>query len=120
MRKPSADRTGRARLGAYHLALALAVFAAWYLLTEPILSSPEFAKKMAFFFGQPIQVIKVVIDWFVSGKIYPHLAITLWETLLAFAIGSLLGLGVGLWLALSPLASALADPYIKAKGRFSK
>src|SRR5438552_11562619 len=23
-----------------------------------------------------------------SGKIYPHLAITLWETLLAFAIGS--------------------------------
>ena len=36
------------------------------------------------------------------------------ETILAFAVGSLLGLGIGLWLALSPLASALADPYIKA------
>jgi NitT/TauT family transport system permease protein len=104
----------RWRLGIYHLVLLLVVFGFWYLLTEPILWSPEFAKKMAFFFGQPIQVIKVVIEWFTSGKIYPHLAITLWETVLAFAIGSVLGLGIGLWLALSPLASALADPYIKA------
>ena len=29
-------------------------------------------------------------------------------------IGTAAGLGVGLWLALSPTASALADPYIKA------
>src|SRR5437016_4815216 len=115
MRKASGD-TGiaRGRLGLYHLVLAAAVFGCWYLLTEPILWSPEFAKKMAFFFGKPLEVIKVVIEWFLSGKIYPHLAITLWETALAFAIGSVLGLVVGLWLALSPLASALADPYIKA------
>src|SRR5205085_6442408 len=46
--------------------------------------------------------------------IYIHLAYTLIETLLAFALSSVLGLGIGLWLALSPLASALADPYIKA------
>src|SRR5262249_14214764 len=39
---------------------------------------------------------------------------TLIETLLAFAAGTALGLGAGLWLALSPTASALADPYIKA------
>ncbi len=98
----------------YHLGLALAVFAFWYLLTTPIFLTPEYAKKMAFFFGQPVEVIKVVVEWFVSGKIYPHLAITLVETVLAFFIGSLLGLGFGLWLALSPLSSALADPYIKA------
>ena len=39
---------------------------------------------------------------------------TLLETVLAFAIGTVLGLGFGLWLALSPLAGAIADPYIKA------
>jgi len=33
---------------------------------------------------------------------------------LAFGIGTALGLGFGLWLALSPLAAAIADPYIKA------
>jgi NitT/TauT family transport system permease protein len=40
--------------------------------------------------------------------------VTLVETVLAFAIGTVLGLALGLWLALSPIAAALADPYIKA------
>ena len=67
-----------------------------------------------FFFGQPLEVFKRIWIWFSSGSIYLHLGVTLIETLLAFATGTILGLGVGLWLALSPLASALADPYIKA------
>jgi NitT/TauT family transport system permease protein len=33
---------------------------------------------------------------------------------MAFVIGTVLGLAIGLWLALSPVASALLDPYIKA------
>jgi len=110
----TAPAGGRGRLLVYHALLLAAVFGAWWLMTEPLLVSEEFAKKMAFFFGRPMQVVVVVWQWFSGGKIYPHLAITLWETLLAFAIGSVLGLVVGLWLALSPTASALADPYIKA------
>jgi NitT/TauT family transport system permease protein len=55
-----------------------------------------------------------VFEWFSSGAIWEHIGITLLETVLAFAIGTVLGLGVGLWLALSATASALADPYIKA------
>jgi len=115
MPKASADlRLSRAQLALYQALLVGGLFAFWYLMTEPILISEASAKNTAFFFGKPLGVLKVVIDWFVSGKIYPHLAITLWETLLAFAIGSVLGLGVGLWLALSPTASALAEPYITA------
>ena len=108
MRK-AAKRSSRARLGLYHLLLLGAVFAVWYALTTPGLVSEEFAKNTAFFFGKPIQVLLVVWEWFASGKIYPHLAITLVETLLAFIVGSVLGLGIGLWLALSPTASALSD-----------
>jgi NitT/TauT family transport system permease protein len=53
--------------------------------------------------------------WFVvDADIYRHLAVTLVETLLAFGVGSVLGLGAGLWLALQPMASALLEPYIKA------
>ena len=33
---------------------------------------------------------------------------------LAFVIGTVSGLVIGLWLALNPVASALCDPYIKA------
>jgi NitT/TauT family transport system permease protein len=98
----------------YQAVLLSAVFAFWYAMTTPGIVSEEFAKNTAFFFGKPIEVLKVVWVWFSSGKIYPHLGITLLETMLAFVAGSVLGLLIGLWLALSPLASALADPYIKA------
>jgi len=104
----------RLRLMLYQAVLLSAVFAFWYAMTTPGVVSEEFAKNTAFFFGKPIEVLKVVWVWFSSGKIYPHLGITLLETMLAFVAGSVLGLLIGLWLALSPLASALADPYIKA------
>jgi len=104
----------RGRLALYHALLLAALFALWYGLTTPGLVSEEFAKNTAFFFGRPVQVLKVTWEWFASGKIYPHLGITLLETLLAFVVGSVLGLGVGLWLALAHTASVLADPYIKA------
>jgi len=42
-----------------------------------------------------------------------HLGVTLFETLMAFAVGTGFGLAVGLWLALAPTASAILDPYIK-------
>ena len=112
MRK--AGKPESTRLALYHALLLAALFAVWYALTTPGLVSEEFAKNTAFFFGKPVQVLKVTWEWFASGKIYPHLRITLVETLLAFVAGSVLGLVVGLWLALSPMASALADPYIKA------
>ena len=116
MRKASASdaRLPRTRLALYQVLLIGGVLAFWYAMTTPGLVSDAFAKNTAFFFGKPYEVAKVVVDWFISGKIYPHLGITLIETLLAFAAGSVLGLLVGLWLALSPTASALAEPYITA------
>jgi NitT/TauT family transport system permease protein len=115
MRRPSGDRAlGRVQLALWHVAILGIAFAVWYGLTTPGIVSEAYANKIAFFFGRPIQVVKVVFEWFASGKIYPHLAITLWETLLAFAAGSVLGLVIGLWLALAPTASAIAEPYITA------
>jgi NitT/TauT family transport system permease protein len=113
MRKAGKPNSG-ARLTLYHALLLGALFIVWHLLTTPGLVSEEFARNTAFFFGKPVQVLKVIWNWFTTGKIYPHLGVTLIETLLAFIVGSLLGLAIGLWLALSPTASALADPYIKA------
>ncbi|MDR0440459.1 MAG: ABC transporter permease [Candidatus Accumulibacter sp.] len=71
--------------------------------------------RIAFFFGDPVGVAGRLIDWFfIDGDIYQHLGVTLAETLLAFAIGTVLGLLVGLWLALNPRAAAIADPFLKA------
>jgi NitT/TauT family transport system permease protein len=73
----------------------------WYLLPE-------------FFFSQPIKVAERVWELFYSGKIWRHLGITLLEAMLAFLIGSGLGIVFGFWLARRPLLAAVFDPYIKA------
>jgi NitT/TauT family transport system permease protein len=105
-------------LRAWQLALLIALFAAWHLLTTPGLLPPlvfENDRQAAFFFGEPVIIFGRIGRWFlVEGDIYQHLWVTLVETLLAFAVGALLGLGAGLWLALAPTASALLEPYIKA------
>jgi NitT/TauT family transport system permease protein len=107
-----------ATLRAWQLALLLAVFGLWHLLTTPGLVPPfmfDNDRQAAFFFGEPLRIFGRIVNWFfVQRDIYAHLWVTLVETVLAFGIGTLLGLALGLWLALSPMAAALLDPYIKA------
>ena len=98
--------------------LLLAVLAFWHLMTAPGLLPNwvfENDQQAAFFFGEPPKVAQRIWAWFVTdADIYRHLGVTLVETGLAFVIGSVAGLAGGLWLALSPMASALLEPYIKA------
>jgi NitT/TauT family transport system permease protein len=87
-------------------------------------------QQLAFFLGEPVKVAGRIWSWFMpvgfgpsllfpdglpgNADIYLHLGTTLLETVLAFGIGTVLGLACGLWLALAPMASAIMDPYIKA------
>jgi NitT/TauT family transport system permease protein len=105
------------RLWIWQVVLLAAIFAFWHVATSPDLIPPfvwDNPDRAAFFFGEPVKIFQAMFGWFADGTIYPHLWVTLEETVLAFVIGSLLGLGVGLWLGLTPFASALLDPYIKA------
>jgi NitT/TauT family transport system permease protein len=93
------------------------IFALWQVLAQPGLIPPfvwENPDRAAFFFGEPVKIFRAIWVWFSEGTIYQHLWVTLQETALAFVIGAVLGLAVGLWLGLSPMASALFDPYITA------
>jgi len=101
----------------WQASMLVLIFAAWQALTQPNLLPPIFwdnPDRAAFFFGEPVEMFKVIWAWFSEGTIYRHLWVTLEETVLAFVIGSVLGLAVGLWLGLSATASALLDPYITA------
>jgi len=113
--------TGRS-LRLWQVGLLLVLLGAWHLASRD--------QRLAFFLGEPIQVAGRVWSWFMPfgfgasalfpdglpgrADIYRHLGTTLLETVLAFGIGTGLGLVCGLWLALAPLASLLLDPYIKA------
>ena len=66
-----------------------------------------------FFFSNPVDVFSQIFKWFSTGVIWKHLAITLWESVLAFAIGSLGGVMVGFWFARQPRVAAIFDPYVK-------
>ena len=106
----------------WQLGLLLVLLLGWQLLSRN--------QQYAFFLGEPVKVAGRVWSWFMPfgfgesylfpeglpgrADIYLHLGITLLETVLAFVIGTALGLVFGLWLALAPTASAILDPYIKA------
>lgn len=115
--KNSSILQSKTKLTACQLLLLVVIFFFWWLMTKPGLIPPfvfEDDNQSAFFFGEPVQICQVIWDWFfVNLEIYPNLAVTLTETVLAFVFGTVAGLIVGLWLALAPTAAAILDPYIK-------
>ena len=107
---------GPRTLRLYQGLLLVLVFVVWHVLTSPTLLPPLYfddPNKAAFFFGEPVKVLSRLWNWFASGEIWAHLWVTLVETMLAFFIGTVFGVIIGLWLALSPITSAILDPYIK-------
>lgn len=107
-----------ANLWLWQIGLLVVLFVFWHVMTVPGLIPPmmfDNDTQAAFFFGEPLKMASRVWAWFVGdADIYQHLWVTLAETLMAFAIGSGLGLAGGLWLALAPMASRILEPYIKA------
>ena len=101
----------RLTLLALQILVAVVFFALWYGLA----TYPVFGKILLppFFFSNPLDVAKQVVDWFATGVIWKHLWVTLEESILAFVIGSIGGVLVGFWFARQPRTAAVFDPYVK-------
>jgi NitT/TauT family transport system permease protein len=97
------------------LSLQLLVAVVSLVLWQVLSSVPVFGKILLppFFFSNPVDVFEQIVKWFASGVIWKHLAITLWESILAFVIGSASGVLIGFWFARQPLVAAVFDPYVK-------
>src|SRR6202161_4130535 len=93
------------------LLVAVVCLGLWQLLA----TVPMFGHMLLppFFFSNPVNVGSQIFEWFSTGVIWKHLAITLWESILAFVIGSLSGVAVGFWFARQPRVAAVFDPYVK-------
>src|SRR3982751_4738511 len=93
------------------VSVAVVSVALWQFFT----TVPVFGRILLppFFFSSPVDVGSQIVAWFASGVIWKHLVITLWESVLAFAIGSLAGVLVGFWFARQPRVAAIFDPYVK-------
>jgi NitT/TauT family transport system permease protein len=99
------------KLTSLQILVAIIAVALWYVLT----TYPVFGKILLppFFFSNPVDVAKQVVDWFTSGVIWKHLWVTLIEAILAFVLGSIGGVLVGFWFARQPRTAAVFDPYVK-------
>lgn len=91
----------------YRLLIVFAALVAWHVISSH-------SAYFRFFMGSPAGVLERLHVWFSTSVIYRHLGITLLETLLSFAIGVVLALALGLFLALNGTAAAVLDPFIKA------
>ena len=128
---------GRTKLLFLQALVAVVVIGLWHVgSTIPIWGTYLFPK---FFFSTPLDVAARTWTLFADGTakivncresvditrllsisdacfgktVWQHLAITLTEGVLAFAIGATSGVILGFWLARNPLLSAVFDPYIK-------
>ena len=101
----------RVKLLSLQVLVAVVGIGLWqFLATVPILGRILLPP---FFFSNPIDVGRQIVDWFATGVIWKHLGITLLESILAFSIGSLAGVAIGFWFARKPLVAAVFDPYVK-------
>ncbi|THF55840.1 ABC transporter permease [Ollibium composti] len=102
----------RAALISLQILVAVAIVVLWHLAsTTTLFGNP---KTVAFFFGDPVSVMRRVGEWVFEGSIWYHLWITLSESILAFLIGAAGGVLFGFWFARKPLVAAVFDPYVKA------
>src|ERR1700761_2174701 len=101
----------RLSLLSLQLLVAVVAVALWQLFS----TVPIFGKILMppFFFSTPVDVFSQVVDWVSTGVIWKHLLITLWESILAFVIGSVGGVLIGFWFSRQPRVAGGFDPYVK-------
>jgi NitT/TauT family transport system permease protein len=99
------ERFSRASIRLAQIAVAVFFVAGWQIGVSIKVLDP-------FFFSRPSEIAARIGAWISSGAIWPHLAVTIEESLLGLLIGSAIGITLGFTLARSPFAARVLDPYI--------
>ncbi len=101
----------RARLLVLQALVGALALALWPLLaTVPIFGTVLLPP---FFFSTPVDVGARIVRLFATGMVWKHLWVTFAESILAFVLGSIMGVLVGFWFARRPAVAAVLDPYVK-------
>lgn len=77
----------------------------WEVLTKTKVLDP-------FLTSSPTRIVKSFIQFTKDGSLFTHIGITLYETILGFTLGTLLGFIVALILWMFPKVSKIFDPYL--------
>ncbi|HEU5277066.1 MAG TPA: ABC transporter permease [Xanthobacteraceae bacterium] len=101
----------RTRLLVFQVLVGAIALALWQLLaTVPIFGTLVLPP---FFFSTPVDVGGRILHLFATGTVWKHLWVTFSESILAFVLGSGMGVLIGFWFARQPTIAAVFDPYVK-------
>ena len=101
-----ASRFRRASVVAWQILVGVVALALWQGLVSLKLLDP-------FFVSRPTDIARRIATWIASGTLWPHLIVTLEESLLGLVVGAALGIALGFVFARSPMVARVFDPYIK-------
>ncbi len=77
----------------------------WQLLSDYKIINP-------FIFSSPIKVVETIINLHTTGDLYNHIFITVWETLISFVLGTLLGILIASIMWWNKFLAKVIDPYL--------
>ena len=97
--------SSRVAVALWRVAIAVIVVGAWQAGVAIGVIDP-------FFLSRPSAIAGRVATWVASGSLWPHLAVTLEESLLGLVIGGAIGVTAGFALARSPFAARVLEPFI--------
>jgi sulfonate transport system permease protein len=106
IRKRRLAEMGRGQMLIWQTGLLILILACWQFASGRLVSN--------FFISNPIDVAIRLWDWTISGFIFPHLWVTLYETVAGYVLGSLIGALLGIWLGVARFTSRLLNPFLFA------
>ena len=65
-----------------------------------------------FIMSSPSRIVKTIVSLYQDGVLFMHIGVTLWETVVGFTLGTLLGVGIAIVLWWSPMVARTMDPYL--------
>ncbi|MGE4213714.1 MAG: ABC transporter permease [Anaerotignaceae bacterium] len=87
------------------LFILVAFVATWEL-------SARFGIIDAFIFSQPSRMLSAAIDMCISGSIFKHIGITVFETVLGFSMGTVMGTAMAVLLWWNSFVNEVSEPYL--------
>lgn len=65
-----------------------------------------------FIMSSPSRIVDTIASLLNSGQLLMHVGVTLWETVMGFVLGTVLGIGIAIILWWSPTVQRTLDPYL--------
>jgi len=96
----------RATILAWQILVGVTTLVLWQVLVSLNLLDP-------FFVSRPSDIARRIGTWIAAGTLWPHLIVTLEESLLGLVVGAAFGIALGFLFARSPMIARVFDPYIK-------